>query len=60
MTSDLQMFKDMRIPQIRDPNLGELPESYQAKVSRRGACIAKVSGGISNSYQTFLCVQSLC
>ena len=32
----VQVFKDMKIPQIRDPSLpshADLPESYQAKVS---------------------------
>lgn len=41
-----QVFKDMRIPQIRDPSLTsleKLPESYQAKVALIGCGPASIS-----------------
>ena len=43
-----QMFKEMRIPQIRDPSapaLADLPESYQAKVALIGCGPASISCG---------------
>ena len=41
-----QVFKDMRIPQIRDPSLpphDQLPPSYQAKVALIGCGPASIS-----------------
>ncbi len=41
-----QVFKDMRIPQIRDPSLPSLdalPESYHAKVALLGCGPASIS-----------------
>ena len=42
----MQVFKDMRIPQIRDPSLGpldDLPDSYRAKVALIGCGPASIS-----------------
>ena len=42
----MQVFKNMRIPQIRDPSLpplDELPESYDAKVALVGCGPASIS-----------------
>lgn len=42
----LQIFKDMRIPQVRDPNLppvSEMPESYKSKIALIGCGPASIS-----------------
>ena len=42
----VQVFMNMKIPQIRDPSLpplSELPESYQAKVALMGCGPASIS-----------------
>ena len=42
----LQVFKDMKLPQIRDPSLPpleELPDSYRAKVALIGCGPASIS-----------------
>ena len=47
----LQVFKDMRIPQVRDPSLpsiSELPSSYKEKIALLGC------GPASMSCATFL------
>jgi dihydropyrimidine dehydrogenase (NADP+) len=44
MSNKIKMFMQMKIPQIRDPNMPkDLPESYNAKIALFGCGPASIS-----------------